>query len=98
MSYQSRLDAERRLLILRALEQAAGLALRETVLLRLLEDERVALGRDDLRAEFRWLADQGLAQIEYLGAAQALRLSARGLDAAAGRITVPGVARPEPGA
>jgi len=96
MRYEELVAADRRLLILQALEQAPDYALRETVLMRLLEGERLAVGQDALRGELAWLADRGLVTVEYHDAVQAARITARGADVATGRSAVDGVERPRP--
>lgn len=96
MDYAALMNADRRLVLLQALNTAPDYALRETVLARLLDGERLALGQEDLRAEFRWLADRGLVTVEYHDDVQAVRITARGVDVAAGRTVIDGVERPRP--
>lgn len=96
MNYRDMMDAERRLVILQALQQAPGYALRETVLMRLLQGERLAVSRDALRAELAWLADRGLLAVEYHDDVQAARITTRGADVAQGLTLVDGIARPGP--
>lgn len=88
--------ADRRLLLLQALSTAPDYALRETVLSRLLDGERLALGQDALRAEFTWLSDRGLVTVEYHDDVWAVRITARGVDVATGRTVIDGVERPRP--
>ena len=94
--YRDLIAADRRLVMLRAMAEVPDYALRETVLIRLLEGERLALGQTELREEFTWLADRGLITVEYHDDIQVGRITPRGLDAAAGRVAVDGVARPRP--
>ena len=94
--YADLINQDRRLVLLQALAQAPDYALRETVLVRLLAGERLAIGSDDLRTELRWLADRGLITIEYHDDIQAARITQRGLDAAAGLVVIAEVARGRP--
>ncbi|OBS10800.1 VpaChn25_0724 family phage protein [Acidihalobacter prosperus] len=94
--YADLVAEDRRLVLLQALTESPDYALRETVLLRLLEGERLAIGQDGLREELRWLADCGALTIEYHDGIQAARITARGADIAAGRTRVEGIARPRP--
>lgn len=96
MKYAELVAADRRLVLLQALHEAPDYALRETILIRLLEGERLAIGQHELRTELRWLADRGLVDVEFHDDVQAARITARGLDAAVGRTEVDGVARPRP--
>lgn len=92
-TYAEAIACDRRRVLLEAVDQAPGSALRETVLLRLLEGERLAIDADGLREDFRWLADRGLLTIEYHDGVQAVRISARGQDVAADRLRIEGIAR-----
>lgn len=95
-NYNDLVAQDRRLVLLQALAQSPDYALRETVLVRLLEGERLAIGHDDLRGEFRWLADRGLVDIEFHDDVQAARITVRGVDVANGHTRVDGIARPRP--
>jgi len=97
MSLTEIIAADRRLAILRALEEDPDYAHNEMVL-------RVALGtlghsvsHDRLRADLAWLEEQQLVTIDGVADLQVARLTARGEDAALGRARVPGVRRPGPG-
>lgn len=94
--YAKMIAEDRRLVLLQALSEAPDYALRETIMLRLLEDDRLAISQDGLREELRWLADRGLLTVEYHDDVQAARITARGVDVAAGRERVDGIARPRP--
>lgn len=94
--YTEMINEDRRLVLLQALAQSPDYALRETVLVRLLAGERLAIGTDALRAELRWLADRGLVDIEFHDEVQAARITVRGIDVANGHVLVDGIARPRP--
>lgn len=95
MSYQEHLDADRRLAILRLLNEMHGAA-NESVLetaLRAL-GHRAGLTRDAVRADFRWLEERGLVSLEWFQDKVAVAtLKRRGHDVATGAITVEGVKR-----
>ena len=55
------------------------------------------VSRDQVETDAAWLAEQGLAEIEDLGAVKVLHLTGRGQDVAKGRAVVPGVKRPRAG-
>lgn len=94
--YKDLVAQDRRLVLLQALNESPDYALRETVLVRLLAGERLAIGTDALRAELRWLADRGLVDIEFHDDVQAARITVRGIDVANGHVLVDGIARPRP--
>ncbi len=94
--YKDLVAQDRRLVLLQALAQSPDYALRETVLVRLLAGERLAIGTDDLRGELRWLADRGLVDVEFHDDVQAARITVRGIDVATGLLLADGIARPRP--
>lgn len=94
--YKDLVAQDRRLVLLQALTESPDYALRETVLVRLLAGERLAIGTDDLRTELRWLSDRGLVDIEFHDDVQAVRITVRGVDVANGHMLVDGIARPRP--
>ncbi len=95
--FDAALAADRRLIILQALDEAAGYRLRETVLGSAVEALGAAASRDRLRADLVWLAEQGLIELDQSADVWLARITARGLDVAQGRADCPGVARPLPG-
>lgn len=94
--YADLVTEDRRLVLLQALAESPDYALRETVLVRLLAGERLAIGTDALRGELRWLADRGLIDIEFHDDVQAARITIRGVDVANGHTQVDDIARPRP--
>ena len=96
MSYRDILASERRLLILQGLAEAEGYALRETVLGKLLEAQGEHVGHVRLRGHLEWLRDALLIELDQDGDTWLARITRRGLDVAAGRTRVAGVARPLP--
>lgn len=97
MSYRALIDEHIRLTILQVLEQDAQYAHNETVLQSALSAVGHGVSADRLRSELAWLAEQGLVVVTDTGGLQVAKLTARGGDAALGRVQIPGVARPRPG-
>lgn len=86
----------RRLVLLRALQNAAQYRAGAMLLRRYCEHLGHVVTADRLAADLAWLAEQGLAEIEGQGTSAVATLTVRGLDVATGAATVPGVARPGP--
>ena len=97
MSYSKLIAEHVRLAVLQVLEQDAQYAHNETVLQAALSALGHGVSADRLRSELAWLAEQGLLVVEDAGGLQVAKLTRRGGDAAMGRASVPGVARPRPG-
>ena len=86
-----------RLTILRLLAyQGGGYAANESVLSDGVNAMGFRVGRDRVKTAIAWLAEQGLVAVEEVEHMSVAILSQRGLDAAEGRIVVPGVKRPAP--
>ena len=100
MSFADLLQADRRLVILRLLQQSPGYALNSSILLTGLEELGHRVARDLVATELSWLDEQGLVRCEQVDtstkALLVATLTERGLDVQAGRATVPGVKRPSP--
>lgn len=99
MSFAERISEDRRLCILRLLVEAEGRA-NESV----LKDGLTMLGldagltRDVLRSELNWLSNRGLLRIEWFNDKVAVaHIQRRGVETAAGKERVEGVARPSLG-
>ncbi|MBO1856814.1 ArsR family transcriptional regulator [Burkholderia cenocepacia] len=93
MSYSELVQADRRLLILRALSETNGYGANRRLIQQFLDSEGHIVSRDLVDAEIAWLAEVGLVTVRD----DAVLLSERGGDVAVGRATVPGVRRPTPG-
>ncbi|MEG3640456.1 VpaChn25_0724 family phage protein [Magnetococcus sp. PR-3] len=89
--------AERHLFILRALADQNDYRASETVLQQGLAMIGQDLPQDELRESFVWLAQQGLVAHADLAGLWVLTATQMGVDTAAGRKRVEGVARPKPG-
>jgi len=97
MSFEDTLSADRRLVILRALQQDPGFDLNAAVLLGVLESFGHRISHDRLRADLEWLAEQGYCTLQAVATIQVARITDRGADVALGRTVVHGVRRPAPG-
>lgn len=96
------LAEDRRLVILRLLHEDGDFSVNESILAKALAAYGHAIGRDALRTEIAWLAEQGLVTVEDLprpgrDPLAVVTLTERGADVAQGRVRTPGVARPTPG-
>lgn len=99
MNYSDLVVEARRLALLTILEASAGYEAGDA----LLQMQAEALGHvaslGTIQADLAWLRDAGLALVRELPRnVQIATITTRGLDVAKGRTTVPGVARPAPGA
>lgn len=86
----------RRLEILRALEQDADYSLNDALILQVLAMVGLAASGDLIRTDLAWLEEQGLVTLERLPGLLVVKATQRGVDAAKGLARVPGVARPRP--
>lgn len=102
MSYAEHLAEDRRLVLLRLLEQIPGYTANASVLQSGIARIGHHVSRDQVRTDLAWLEEQGLVSLEHLAqlgtsGVTVATLSERGADAARGRAAVPGVKRPAPG-
>ncbi len=97
MSFKDIQNSEIRLTILQLLSQDPGYDLNETILGKLLSEFGHDLSKDALRTHLAWLNEQDLVTVKTVADfLQVAKLTVRGDDAAHGRATLPGVARPQP--
>lgn len=97
MSYRDRIDEDRRLVILRLLEQSQGYECNSSVLQMALTEYGHSVSRDLLHTDLSWLVEQGLTTVREIATLKVAMLTARGADVATGRTHVPGVKKPIPG-
>lgn len=91
------LAEDRRLAILRLLESDSDYAVNESLVQTALGQLGHGVSRDTVRADFAWLAEQGLVTVEIVAETiHVARLTGRGADVAQGLARVPGVKRPRP--
>lgn len=99
MIFPDRVDADRRLIILRALDEnggAASEAVLETALLAL--GERIGVDRDYVRRQLKWLAEADLVVNDlYRERVMVGEITKRGVALIERRIKVDGVSSPSRG-
>lgn len=93
-TYAERLLEDRRLVLLRLLEDLPGYMSNSSVLTKLLPSFGHLVSRDVVRGQIAWLAEQGLVKADDVDDVTVVTLTERGLDVARGLSIVPGVARP----
>jgi len=96
MSFKKHLQEDRRLVILRLLNEANGHDLNSSILHAALNDFGHQPSRDLLHADIAWLEEQGLITSRSITSVVVVKLTKRGVDVALGRATVPGIKRPGP--
>ena len=94
MSFAEYLRKDVRLVALRVLSETPGFRANSSVLFNLLDQFGHAVTRDQVETELRWLAEQGLVEVDEAGSVLVAKLTERGQDVAEGRAVVDGVARP----
>lgn len=94
MSFADLLSQDRRLVILRFLNEDTDRTLNTSILQDALDRVGHGCSRDCVETECSWLAEQGLVEAEKIGPVTVVRLTGRGQDVAEGKATVPGVKRP----
>ncbi len=95
-SFHEAEQSDRRLVILRLLDQSPGYEINSSVLQMALNEYGHNISRDLLHTDLNWLQEQGLVTVREIGSVKVAALSARGADVANGRATVPGVKKPGP--
>ncbi len=95
-TFAERLAEDRRLVILRTLEACAMYEASESFVVAAARDCGHAASLDQVRADFAWLKKQGLLTTEDIAGVAIATLTQRGVEAAEGIVTVPGVKRPAP--
>lgn len=97
MSYSDSVTADRRLLLLQALNRAHKYTAAARLLRSFLDSFGRPVSADLVEHDLAWLAEMGLITLAGIGQETVATLLPRGLDVAEGRTVVPGVRRPEPG-
>tara|TARA_R100001039_G_C1758461_1_gene56702 strand:- start:218 stop:517 length:300 start_codon:yes stop_codon:yes gene_type:complete len=99
MSYNDYQTEGRRLCILRILSRRTQFTANEYSLNDELKGEYAHIvSTDRLRSDLAWLEEQDLVILQSPRVAKIVTLTARGSDVAEGVATVPGIAKPRPGA
>lgn len=87
-----------RLAVLRALTEAPGHSLNDSVLAMLMEQLGLPVTRDQLRTQIGWLEEQGLVRVSRPSESlMVVEVRERGGEVAIGRAHVEGIQRPSPG-
>jgi hypothetical protein len=94
MSYQEKVAQDRRLLILQALDNAAGYTAASRLLLSFLESMGNLANSDQVEGELAWLQEQGMIEVQPGPAGSIATLKPRGADIVSGRARHPGIRRP----
>lgn len=96
-TFAERLREDRRLVLLRLLEEQNARRANSSILHAGLHHLGVAATRDDVQTDLAWLAEQGLVQLdEAVPGVSVAALTGRGHDVVHGHAIVPGVSRPSP--
>ncbi|OSQ45550.1 hypothetical protein [Thalassospira sp. MCCC 1A01428] len=99
MSYRDFVAEKRRLTILRYLAEENGYSANDSVMHSVVEHFGFGCSRDMVRGDYAWLRDMGMVTVDEISTTvHAATITQRGLDVAAGRVQVAGIARPGPGA
>lgn len=98
MNYEEFQTQDRRLVLLKALEGATQYRANAYLLRTFCDHFGHTVSSDRIEQDVAWLAEQGLLKSASVDGVTIATLTARGLDVAQGRATVPGVKKPAPGA
>ncbi len=88
--------ADRRLTILKTLQEDPGYSQNIYVLQTCLAALGHETSLDLLKTDLAWLKEQGLVRLDLVAGVMVAKLTTRGDDVASGRTVVPGVKRPSP--
>ncbi|WP_087022446.1 hypothetical protein [Thaumasiovibrio subtropicus] len=97
MALHELLQQDRRLVILRVLNEMPGYEANDSILDAALDAYGHNVSRDLVRSELYWLTEQQLITLRDVNGTQVAQLKQRGIDVATGQATHPGVKRPRPG-
>lgn len=96
MSLKQLLQEDRRLVILRILNESAGYTANDSILDTALDAYGHKVSRDVVKAELDWLQEMGLLQLKDVAGTKVAEITQRGIDVAEGQAVVSGVKRPRP--
>lgn len=97
MALKELLQQDRRLVIVRVLNEMPGYEANDSIINSALDAYGHNVSRDLVLSELHWLQEQGLLNLRDLAGTQVARITQRGIDVAKGQATHPGVKRPRPG-
>ena len=93
-TFEERLTEDRRLMILRILQQMPANRSNSSVIADSMSLWGHHLSRDYVRTQLRWLEEQELMSVENVGGVLVVNLAERGHDVATGAAVVDGVKKP----
>lgn len=96
MSLKQLLQADRRLVMLRILNESAGYTANESILDSGLDAYGHKVSRDVVKNELSWLSEMDLITVETVAETKVATITQRGIDVAEGQAVVEGVKRPKP--
>jgi hypothetical protein len=96
-SFASYQEQDRRLVLLRALENAAQYSANAYLLRRYCDVSGHVVSLDRIQGDLDWLTEAGLVTLDKRPDIWVATLTTRGLDVATGRAVQHGVQRPQPG-
>lgn len=97
MKFEELETQARRLALLQGLQAAVQYRLNAPMLRSYADAVGHVVSADRVDADLAWLREQDLVELERAQGVAVATLTQRGQDAATGRASVPGVARPQPG-
>ncbi|MDF2186161.1 MULTISPECIES: ArsR family transcriptional regulator [Grimontia] len=97
MTLQTLLQQDRRLVMLRVLNEMPGYEANDSIIDSALDAYGHNVSRDLVRTELSWLAEQLLVTLRDVAGTQVARITQRGIDIATGQATHPAIKRPRPG-
>ena len=96
MSFADFLAADRRLVLLKALQAASQYRTNAYLLRKFADRLGHTVSSDRIEQDLAWLAEQDLVTLAKAEGVSVATATQRGLDVAEGRTVVPGVQRPAP--
>ncbi|MEZ8148382.1 VpaChn25_0724 family phage protein [Enterovibrio norvegicus] len=97
MTLHTLLQQDRRLVMLRVLNEMPGYEANDSIIDSALDAYGHNVSRDLVRTELSWLAEQQLITLRDVAGTQVARITQRGIDIALGQAKHPDVKRPRPG-
>jgi Fe2+ or Zn2+ uptake regulation protein len=96
MAMAELLQQDRRLVVLRVLNESVGYTANESILDQALEAYGHLISRDTVKADMFWLEEQALVSLKDMNGTLVATIKQRGIDVAKGQASHPGVKRPSP--
>lgn len=93
-SFKQHMAEDRRLTILRILQESGAYTANHFLLSDALDSFGHKVSFDQLRTDLAWLQEQGVVKVKILEDVHIATLTQRGQDVAQGRAIVPGIKRP----